>query len=81
MKLKKLIAGLNILLKYNEDAQIFGTDEDAVIVFNIDPATVSEEDKALLDSLFIYVSTKKELENYYVYDFEYESAFVFFIGV
>ena len=58
--MKQLIEALTIFLKYGNPRNPTHCEHDVLTICGIDPAKVSDEDKAALDRLGFFVSEEEE---------------------
>ena len=77
--MKDLIKALQILLKYGNPAYPTSCIHDELIINGIDPASITKEDKAELESLGFRVTVEGEknedvYEESKIYSFRYGSA-------
>lgn len=62
--MSKLIAALQIFLKYGDPAHPTHCEHDVLTIVGIDPATVSEADQAALDELGFFVGDDDLFQSY-----------------
>jgi len=71
--MKDLIEALTIFLKYGNPAYPTHCEHDVLVICNIEPSDVSDEDKKRLDELGFFVSDNVDYDNGFI-SFRFGSA-------